>query len=483
MTENRHAAKRGDSNERQGACGAENTGRDGAARKAEASAPGNRDLEAPNGRDMEALYGRDAGAPRGQSAPKRGRIGRLLGLFSAAKAGAAANAEAKAKAGAEMPDSRNAGAPGNRNSVAPNGWDAVAPRGQSAPKRGRIGRLLGLFSAAAAMAALVWFAASADGLSGLLRALAGIDGRWFAAALLAAALYWLLEAAVLQTLTLRASGAYRFANSARTGVVGLFYNAVTPFATGGQPMQLYAMSKSGLDVGVAGSILLTKSIIYQTCLTAMAVASVALGSGFFAARVPYFFALVAAGLALNLLAVAAMHALSASGRLSGAVSRFAVSILGKTRLVRRPEKTLAAIQGQLGLFHECSDRFGKSLPATLLAYALTIAQFLAYFSVPFCIYRSFGLSGAPILLMLCAQSIIMMITAFIPSPGASGAAEGSFYVFFSLFFSAASLMPAMLVWRFLTYYLNIIAGGTACALGMAKNGAAAELETAAKKAA
>ncbi|MDR1440115.1 MAG: flippase-like domain-containing protein [Clostridiales bacterium] len=338
--------------------------------------------------------------------------------------------------------------------------------------RGRIGKWLSIASIAVAGAALVWFAVAADGLPSLLRALASIDGRWFALALLICALYWLLEAVVLQTLTQSALKPYKFANSVRTGLIGLFYNAITPFATGGQPMQLYAMSQSGLGVGVAGSILLAKSIIYQTCLTAIAAVSVVFGAGHFVGRVPYFSALVAAGLAINLLSVAAMHALSGSGRLAEAISRFAVSLLAKIRLIKHPEKMLEKVRRQIGLFHESSARFGRNAPVNLAAYALTALQFLAYYSIPFCIYKSFGMPGAPIFLMLCAQSIVAMITAFIPSPGASGAAEGSFYIFFSIFFGASAIMPAVLIWRFLTYYLSIMAGGAAWALGMARDRAA-----------
>jgi uncharacterized protein (TIRG00374 family) len=338
-------------------------------------------------------------------------------------------------------------------------------------KHGKAGTCLSLFSIAAAMAALMWFAVSANGLSGLLAALAGVDARWLGFAFATSVLYWFFEALVLQALTQNACSSHKFKKSMHTGLVGLFYNAITPFATGGQPMQMYVMSKGGMDIGTAGSILVTKSIIYQTCLTAIAIVSVIFGAGFFHPRVPLFSVFVAAGLAINLLAVAVMHALSSSSRLAKIISRAVVSAMGKAKLIKRPGEILRTARRQIRIFHDRSSRFGKNLPIKALSYALTLMQFAAYYSIPFCIYKSFGLSGAPILLMLCAQSIIAMITAFVPLPGSSVAAEGSFYIFFSIFFNAAAIVPAMLVWRFFTYYLNIIAGGIVWALGMARRNA------------
>ena len=51
-----------------------------------------------------------------------------------------------------------------------------------------------------------------------------------------------------------------------------------------------------------------------------------------------------------------------------------------------------------------------------------------------------------------------MVSAFVPLPGASGGAEGSFVLFFGPFFQQDTILPATVVWRVLTYYLNFPAG-------------------------
>ena len=60
--------------------------------------------------------------------------------------------------------------------------------------------------------------------------------------------------------------------------------------------------------------------------------------------------------------------------------------------------------------------------------------------------------------MVAAQVFVAMVSAFVPLPGASGGAEGSFVIFFGKFFGQ-DIVPAMFLWRLLTYYVNIALGG------------------------
>lgn len=58
--------------------------------------------------------------------------------------------------------------------------------------------------------------------------------------------------------------------------------------------------------------------------------------------------------------------------------------------------------------------------------------------------------------MITAQAFVTMVSSFMPLPGGSGAAEGSFYVFFKIFFMENTIKSAILIWRIITYFLNIV---------------------------
>lgn len=77
----------------------------------------------------------------------------------------------------------------------------------------------------------------------------------------------------------------------------------------------------------------------------------------------------------------------------------------------------------------------------------------------FYLFVGFGNTEQPVSVIMAAQAYVSMVSAFVPLPGASGGAEGSFVLFFSTFFQNGTIIPAMVIWRTCTYYLNIPVGG------------------------
>ena len=60
---------------------------------------------------------------------------------------------------------------------------------------------------------------------------------------------------------------YKLRHGVKSSITGHFFSAVTPGASGGQPMQVYTMVKYGVDAGFASSVLLLKFVIYQIVST------------------------------------------------------------------------------------------------------------------------------------------------------------------------------------------------------------------------
>ena len=77
-------------------------------------------------------------------------------------------------------------------------------------------------------------------------------------------------------------------------------------------------------------------------------------------------------------------------------------------------------------------------------------------AVPYCIYRSFCINDASLTDMMFSQSFVNLASSLVPLPGATGAAELSFSVFYNRFFGKNILKSALLLWRTITYYFVII---------------------------
>ncbi len=139
------------------------------------------------------------------------------------------------------------------------------------------------------------------------------------------------------------------------------------------------------------------------------------------------------------------------------ISKF-FHFLSRFNLVKEPEKKLKTIEKQLNLYVENNKEIGKNMHLTLKVFLLTFLQFTVMFNISFCVYKAFNNPGFDFLNMISGQAFVMATSAYTPLPGGSGAMENSFLTVFNIFFSFDNVKPAMLLWRFITYYSCIICG-------------------------
>ena len=97
---------------------------------------------------------------------------------------------------------------------------------------------------------------------------------------------------------------------------------------------------------------------------------------------------------------------------------------------------------------------------------IALGQLMSLMLVIIATYQAFGLSGISVGELLAMGVLLYIGASYTPLPGASGAQEGGFAVLFRGIFPDAQLFVALLIWRFSTYYLSILAGA---ALTVAEN--------------
>lgn len=327
--------------------------------------------------------------------------------------------------------------------------------------------LLGFISIGLSFAILLYFIVFSHGIKSLIDAIESVKIVWVIIAFLFTFIYWLLDALVIFLMTKLKYKNQSFVNSFKTAMIGLFYSALTPFAVGGQPMQIIEMSKNHILISDAGSFITIKSIIYQVCMTVYALFCVIISGVVFSGIIQHFYVYVFFGLIANLIFILFVALLAINKNVTTKILINFIMFLYKLKVVKNPQKNIKSVFTQTKLFQRCFFLIRNDFKFQITAYIITILQLTVFYSIPYCVYKSFGFSGISIFHIISAQAIITMITAFIPLPGASGAAEGSFYLFFSKIFTGATLFPAIFMWRFVTYYSCIIFGGLLSLLGVA----------------
>lgn len=281
---------------------------------------------------------------------------------------------------------------------------------------------------------------------------------WLLAGVACMVVYWAVEAFVLHLYINKLCPGQPWKLSAHVSMIGQFFNCVTPLASGGQPVQAYYMVKSGLPVGKSTSALISKFMTYQVTLILYSGVLFFAKFSFFKEKVDSFIYLALVGFAVNFLVMLFLIGISVFQAPSKKLIHWTLFLLEKMRIVKHRETLICKVDAQIADYSTAFKETCRDKKNLLITAGLSAIQLTAYFLVSVCVYLGFGLPNPQIVNMLAAQSFVLMVSSFVPLPGASGAAEGTFVVFFQIFFNNAVIGVALIVWRFITFYLTLIVG-------------------------
>jgi len=303
---------------------------------------------------------------------------------------------------------------------------------------------------------IIYFFFSENGLRDLLNSNTPILWWWIVAALVSEVVFMLFESSVIYVFIKDDFKSFRFIDAVKVALMGLFWCAVTPSSTGGQPMQVYLLHSMNVPVGYSSSRLIQKFMVYQVVLTLINIVSVFINIGTIMSAPHTNVRLIAVLLALGFITQIGVTALflifSFSEKLSRKLVMFLAKILNKIKIVKNVDQKIENIEKQLESFHTSNRDIYKKPALLTKAAILTFCQFVAMFLVSYFIYRALGFDSAGPVQIISCQAIVNLVSGMIPIPGASGAAELGFTVFFGPFFLHGTLKSAALIWRFINYY-------------------------------
>lgn len=298
-------------------------------------------------------------------------------------------------------------------------------------------------------------------IQSLWKMMLGMRPLWILAALGLMVVYWVFESLGLHLAVSRFVPTQNPGDTFCATMIGQFFNCITPFSSGGQPMQAWYLVKKGVSLSFASCSLLIKFIVYQFVLTIYSALTLLLCFKSFAGRISSIGWLIFVGFGVNLLVITGLLCLGFLRRPTEKVLYGSVSLLKKVKLIseQAASKAKERIQKELMEFYEGFAQIRQDIGGILAMSALTAVQLTAFFLIPLCIFYAFGLGKADVLLMICAGAFVLNFTSFIPLPGAAAGAEIGFHTIFSIFFPTHILSVAILFWRLLTFYLPICVGG------------------------
>ena len=243
-----------------------------------------------------------------------------------------------------------------------------------------------------------------------------------------------------------------FLKNLKYAAIGFFFSAVTPAASGGQPMQIYYMSKDDIAVSSSTIALLLNLTSMQIITISMALVSVFFFYQYLNSALIIFFVI---GIMLNLSALILLLVSIFSEKLSKGIIDFVIKLL-KFFKVRNIESKKEKLNNELEKYQK-SAIFVRNNRGHLLKIILTtLIQFTIYYSITYWTYRALGFNQSNIITIIALQSLVYATVSGIPSPGAVGVSEGAFMQIFKTIYPENMISSAVLLNRGINFYLFVI---------------------------
>ena len=291
--------------------------------------------------------------------------------------------------------------------------------------------------------------------------------------------YYFFKGMKLSIMCKSMTGKWRLKTCMETAVLGIYYNNVTPFAVGGQPFEIYHLSKNGVHGGVASSLPISTYFLNQTAFVVIAFTCIFLYTNntlgvpdeligvlptllSVAAVIDLFFSLI---MPLLLIMFSLMP------RFTSKLVAGLLHLGNKLRLIKNPRKT--ALKTYKTVIHNsrCIKKLATKPTVFTSTFLLSFLEHLSGTSIAYFVLCFFGFNwGGGILewaqvIQLCV--LINVAISFIPTPGNAGAADLSFYLLFKTGLGLSGntkvsgyAFPAMIAWRLFSFYSTIIIGFT-----------------------
>jgi uncharacterized protein (TIRG00374 family) len=246
-------------------------------------------------------------------------------------------------------------------------------------------------------------------------------------------------------------------DAVKLAAIRIFFNLITPFTSGGQPVSIYILSRLGVHAGKGSSIIVTRLMcisFFSTCGAIIAfvfsgdvvTSNETLQATFFTTGI---IALISYGIAIT-------------GLLCLPVLRFIVRVAGRClaalRIVKDREKFVASgVEQAAGARDSFKNYFTRHPVGFLLGFISCAGWYACQVLILFFILRGLGIR---IMLVqgFVLSALLIFLISLAPTPGGSGLGELLFFLLFAGTVTKELVGVSVILWRIFYQYITAMLG-------------------------
>ena len=242
--------------------------------------------------------------------------------------------------------------------------------------------------------------------------------------------------------------------SLKTSILGKYYDNITPLAAGGQPFQMYYLSKEGVPGGVAGAMPVVNFFFSQLSFVVIGILLFTFNMG---ALQPGAVVIAYVGALISITVPMMVILFSLFPKTTWKITKKLLKLLNRMRIIKDLPKAKKKVRNIIFEYARSLGLLTKSKLMVLSNVVLSLGMQIAYCSVAYFVLRAFGDTTSKWIDVLTMCFAVYAAVSYIPTPGASGAAEISFGLIFAGM-AANTVFWGTLLWRGISYYLTLVFG-------------------------
>ena len=249
------------------------------------------------------------------------------------------------------------------------------------------------------------------------------DARYLAAAVVCGALFVVLEGEAIRCLLRGAGYPRRLRSGLLYSAADVYFSAVTPSASGGQPASALFMMGDGVPAGVVTATLIVNLVMYTFSVVLLGLGAAATSFGLLRGFRLLSRILIAVGFAILAGLTLFFFALLGNGDAVFGALRNLSRLLHRWKLLPRLDNILRRLDHAQQDYDECAALFRGQTAMLLRAFILNFLQRASQIAVPMFTYLALGGSAAVAPKVYASQCFVTIGYNCVPVPGAMGVAD------------------------------------------------------------
>ena len=282
---------------------------------------------------------------------------------------------------------------------------------------------------------------------------------WLAAACMGTAGFVFFEACALKSACRALHYPAGLGHSCGYAAADIYFSAITPSASGGQPACAFLMMRDGIPGIVTTAVLLLTLSMYALSILAIGVLCAVLRPEVLTSFGTPSKVLIGVGFVAQIGLAILFLMLLKSERLLERLCRWTISFLGRLHILRHPEQRLEKLETTMDEYRRCIALLSGHRGLMVTSFLYNFLQRAALISVSMFTYLAMGGNFRLALNVFAMQGFVVIGSNCVPIPGAMGVADYLMLDGFNAFLSPDQVISMELLSRSISFYSCVLLCG------------------------